>query len=128
MNAKDPEKILLERAKDLLNLGSEGLGPQTERRLEEIRLRALQAGEEKHPGFFSPRRWVMAGSFAAATLAAVAIFFWLSPSPEPLPATGEVEDLEIITSQERIDLYQNLDFYRWLETTGKGVGTNGKAS
>ena len=128
MNAKDPEKFLLERAKDLLNLGAEGLGPQTERRLEDIRLRALHAGEEKRPGFFSPRRWVMVGSFAAATMAAAVLFFWWSPSPEPLPTTGQVEDLEIITSQERIDFYQNLDFYRWLETTEKCVRTNGKAS
>ena len=128
MNAKDPEKLLLEKAKDLLNLGVESLGPQTERRLEDIRVRALSAAEEKRPGFFSPRRWVMVGSFAAATMAAVAIFFWLSSSPEPLPTTGQVEDLEIITSQERLDFYQNLDFYRWLETNENGVRTNGKAS
>ena len=128
MNAKDPEKLLLEKAKDLLNLGVESLGPQTERRLGDIRVRALSAAEEKRPGFFSARRWVMVGSFAAATLAAVAIFFWLSPSPEPLPTTGQVEDLEIITSQERLDFYQNLDFYRWLETNENGVRTNGKAS
>jgi hypothetical protein len=70
----------------------------------------------------------MVGSFAAATMAAVAVFFWLSPSPEPLPTTGQVEDLEIITSQERLDFYQNLDFYRWLETNENGVRTNGKAS
>jgi hypothetical protein len=128
MNPKDPEKLLLEKAKDLLNLGAETLGPQTARRLEGIRVRALSAAEEKRPGFFSPRRWVMVGGFAAATMAAVALFFWLSPSPEPLPTTGQVEDLEIITSQERIDFYQNLDFYHWLETTGKGVRTNGKVS
>jgi hypothetical protein len=127
MNAKDPEELLLERAKDLLNLGVESLGPQTERRLGDIRVRALNAAEEKRPGFFSPGRWVMVGSFAAASMAAVALFFWLSPSPDPLPP-GQVEDLEIIASQERIDLYQNLDFYRWLETTENGVRANGKAS
>ena len=127
MNAKDPEKLRLERAKDLLNLGVESLGPQTERRLGDIRVRALSAAEEKRPEFFSPGRWVMVGSFAAASMAAVALFFWLSPSPDPLPP-GQVEDLEIIASQERIDLYQNLDFYRWLETTENGVRANGKAS
>ena len=127
MNAKDPEELLLERAKDLLNLGVESLGPQTERRLGDIRVRALSAAGEKRPGFFSPGRWVMVGSFAAASMAAVALFFWLSPSPDPLPP-GQVEDLEIIASQERIDLYQNLDFYRWLETTENGVRANGKAS
>jgi len=127
MNAKDPEKLLLEKAKDLLNLGVESLGPQTERQLGDIRIRALSAAEEKRPGSFSPRRWVMVGGLAAATMAAVALFFWLSPSPESLP-TGHVEDLEIITSKERMDLYQNMDFYRWLETTENGARKNGKAS
>ncbi len=127
MKAKDPEKLLVEKAKDLLTLGVENLGPRTERRLEDIRVRTLTAGEGKRPGFFSPRRWVMVGSFAAATMAVLALFFWPSSSPEPLPA-GQVEDLELITSQERIDFYQNLEFYRWLETTGKGGRANGKAS
>ena len=127
MNTKDPEELLLERAKDLLDRGVENLGPRTERRLEDIRFRALSAGEEKRPGFFSFRRWVMVGGFAAATAAAVALFFWMSPSPQPLP-TGHVEDLEIITAKERLDFYQNIDFYRWLETNGNGIRTNGKAS
>ena len=127
MNTKDPEELLLERAKDLLDRGVENLGPQTERRLEDIRFRALSAGEEKRPGFFSFRRWVMVGGFAAATAAAVALFFWMSPSPQPLP-TGHVEDLEIITAKERLDFYQNIDFYRWLETNGNGIRTNEKAS
>ncbi len=126
MNTQDPEKLLLEKARDLLNLGGERLGPQTERRLAEIRGRAVDAAREKRLGFFSPGRWVMVGSFAAATMAAVALFFWLSPSPAPLP-TGQMEDLEIITSQERMDLYRNLDFYRWVETNENGVTTNRKA-
>jgi hypothetical protein len=128
MNGKDPENLFLEKAKDLLNRGAESLDPRTQRRLAEIRVRALSQAEERRPGFFSPRRWVMAGGFAAATMAALALLFWPSPSPDPLPTLGQVEDLEIITSQERVDLYQNLEFYRWLENAGAGVRTNGKAS
>ena len=127
MNAKDPEELFLERAKDLLERGVENLGPQTERRLEGIRFLALSADEEKRPGFFSLRRWIMVGSFAAATAATVALFFWMSPSPQPLP-TGRVEDLEIITAKERLDFYQNIDFYRWLGTKENDLRANGKAS
>jgi len=126
MNPKDPEKLLLEKAHDLLNLGVERLGPRTERRLAEIRVRAMDAAGDKRRGFFSPARWIMVGSFAAATMAAVALFFMFSPSSPPLP-TGHVEDLEILTSRERMDLYRNLDFYRWVETNENGVTTNGKA-
>jgi hypothetical protein len=125
MNAKDPEKLFLEKVQDLLNQGTENLGSQTERRLEELRDSALTAAEEKRSRFFPPRRWVLVGSFATVTLAAAAFFFWLSPS-SPAPPTGEIEDLEIITSQERIDFYQNLDFYRWLGSEEKRLRPNGK--
>jgi hypothetical protein len=125
MNAKDPEKLFLEKVQDLLNQGTENLGSHTERRLEELRGSALTAAEEKRSRFFPPRRWVLVGSFAMATLAAVGVFFWLSPSATP-PPTGEIEDLEIITSQERIDFYQNLDFYRWLGSEESRLRPNGK--
>jgi hypothetical protein len=125
MNAKDPEKLFLEKVQDLLNQGTENLGSYTERRLEELRGSALTAAEEKRSRFFPPRRWVLVGSFAMATLAAVGVFFWLSPSATP-PPTGEIEDLEIITSQERIDFYQNLDFYRWLGSEESRLRPNGK--
>ena len=115
MIANDPEKHFLEKVKDLLNESVENLDSHTCQRLENIRTRALRATEEKRPGFFVPLRWIMVGGFATATMAAVALFFWLSTSPGNLPVR-QVEDLEIITSQERIDFFQNLDFYRWLAT------------
>ncbi|MGE5253553.1 MAG: hypothetical protein ACM3N7_06285 [Planctomycetaceae bacterium] len=124
MNVKDPEKLFLEKAQDLLDRGTENLGSWTERRLEEIRSQALMTAGEKRTRFFSRRRWVLAGSFAMATLAAV-FFFWPSPSPPP-PPTGPIEDLEIITSPERIDFYQNLDFYRWLGSKEFRTSPNGK--
>jgi len=125
MNPKDPEKLFLESVQDLLNQGAEDLGSQTERRLEEFRGRALMSAQEKHLRFFPLRRWIMVGSFAMATLAAAGLFFWLNTSTETLP-TGQIEDLEIITSQERLDFYQNLDFYRWLESKEIRNRQNGK--
>jgi hypothetical protein len=125
MNAKDPEKLFLEKVQGLLNHGTENLGSKTERRLEDIRSQALMDAGEKRSRFLHPRRWVLVGSFAMVTLAAVGLFFWLGPSTETLPA-GEIEDLEIIASQERIDFYQNLDFYRWLGSEENHLRPNGK--
>jgi len=119
MNANDREKHFLEKVKDLLNEGVENLDRQTGQRLENIRIKALEASKEKRSGFFTPLRWIMVGGFATATMAAAALFFWLSTSPGDLPAR-HVEDFEIITSEERIDFYQNLDFYRWLATKENG--------
>jgi hypothetical protein len=125
MNAKDPEKLFLENVQGLLDQGAENLESQTERRLEEIRAGALIAVDEKCPRFFLLRRWVLAGGFAMATLAAAALLFFLYPSTETLP-TGDLEDLEIITSRERLDIYQNLDFYRWLGSQDNQVRPNGR--
>ena len=119
MNANDREKHFLEKVEGLLNEGVENLDSQTGRRLAHIRIKALEAAREKRSGFFTPLRWVMVGGFATATMAAVALFFWLNTSPGDLPVK-QVEDFEIITSQERIDFYQNLDFYRWLATKENG--------
>ena len=125
MNTKDPENLFLEKVQHLLDQGVQNLGGQTERRLEEARLDALSAVEGKRSGFFLPRRWVLAGSFAMATLVAAALFFLLSPSTETLP-TGDLDELEIITSRERLDIYQNLDFYRWLGSKENRMRPNGK--
>ena len=126
MNANDREKHFLEKLKDLLNEGMENLDKETSQRLENIRIRALRAAGEKRSGFFIPRRWIMAGGFATAAMAAVALFFWLITSPGDLPARY-AEDFEIISSPERIDFYQNLDFYRWLATK-ENEPVKGKAS
>jgi len=125
MNAKDPEKLFLEKVQRLLDQGAQNLGSQTEQRLEEVRLGALSGAHEKRSRFFLPPRWVLAGSFAMATLVAAALFFFLSPSTEILP-TGDLDELEIITSRERIDIYQNLDFYRWLGSKENRMQPNGK--
>lgn len=119
MNTNDREKHFLEKAKDLLKESVENLDSETRQRVAQIRISALRAADEKRSGFFTPLRWIMVGGFATATMAAIALFFWLSASPGDLPARP-IEDFEIITSQERIDFYQNLEFYRWLATIENG--------
>ena len=126
MNGNEKEDRFLEKAKDLLNEGAEDLDSKTLQRLQDIRIRALRATEEKRSGFSISLRWVMVGGCATATMAAMALFLWLSTSPQILPVR-QVEDFEIITSQERIDFYQNLDFYRWLATRENGE-VKGRAS
>ena len=113
MKTPGEEKLFLENVKGLLNEGAENLDRRTQQRLEHVRIEALKSVEEKRAGFFTPLRWAMVGGFASATVAAVGLLFWLPTSPVVLPAR-HIEDLEIITSVEHIDLYQNLDFYRWL--------------
>ncbi|HMK75666.1 MAG TPA: hypothetical protein VK568_05730 [Thermodesulfobacteriota bacterium] len=120
MNATEQEKRLLEKAKGLLCEAAENLDSLTKRRLERIRLDALSAADGKEARFFLRSRWVTAGAFAAAGMAAVAVFFWLRTSPGDFLGK-HIEDFEIIASTENIDFYENLDFYRWLTTEENGT-------
>jgi hypothetical protein len=113
------EKEFLQEARDLLQGGSENLDPQTRQRLAEIRSQALQWSQEKPSSFFIPFRWVLAGSSSIVTVAALALFFWLSGSPGEIPVKN-VEDFEILASRERTEIYENVDFYRWLATKENG--------
>jgi hypothetical protein len=113
MNTNAQEKRFLERVKALLSEGAENLDSQTRQRLKHMRLDALRAAKGKRARSFLPARWVTAGAFAA--MAAVAIFFLLRTSPRDV-SVNYIEDYEIITSTEHFDLYENLEFYRWLAT------------
>ena len=113
MIVNDPEIRFLEKAKDLLNESIENLDSLTKLRLERIRLKALSAFKEKPSRIFFPLRWIVFGSLATSTIAAVALFFFLNTSPGDFPAR-HIEDFEIIAFQERIDFSQDLNFYRWL--------------
>jgi hypothetical protein len=115
MVINDEEKYLIERTRDLLNRATENLDDRARQRLGHIRMNVLSVAEKKASGFFLSLRWVMFGGLATATMAAVALFFWLHTSPEDFPVR-HIEDFEIITSQERIDFYQDLEFYRWMAT------------
>jgi len=120
MNANEQEQRLLEKAKVLLSEAAENLDSQTKRRLERIRLDALNSAEGKGARFFVPLQWVTVGAIGATAMAVLAIFFWLRASPGDFPGK-HIEDFEIITSKEQIDLYENLEFYRWLTTEENGT-------
>ena len=120
MNANEQEKRLLEKAKILLSEAAENLDSQTRQRLERIRLDAIRTVDGKEARFFPQWRWVTVGAISATAMAVLAIFFWLRTSPGDFPGK-HIEDFEIITSNEQIDLYENLEFYRWLVTEENGA-------
>ncbi len=123
MIGDDREKRFLEEAQGLLNETANNLDDRTKNRLEQIRERALFPAGEKSPGFSSSLwRWILGGGLATAAAAGLALFFFTSTPPANFPR--HLPDVEIITSREPIDFYQNLDFYRWMATQDRTA--NGK--
>ncbi len=113
MKTPEEEKLFLANVNGLLNEGIENLDRRIQQRLEHARVEALKPAPQKRTGFFIPLRWAMVGGFATIIAVAAGLLLWLPTSSVVLPAK-QIEDLEIITSAEHIDFYQNLDFYLWL--------------
>ena len=120
MNEKGQEKFFLEKVKALLEESTDKMDEATRKRLEEIRLKALAAAEKKRWRFLTFPRWITVGALATAATAILFIFLWFhSPTPDLLGK--HMEDFEILTAKEPLDLYGDLDFYRWLDGEEKGT-------
>ncbi len=121
MTPDEGEALFEGKVKRVLDGTLENLEGPTKRKLESIRRNALR-GREGFKLPFIPLRWMTVGGFAAVTTASIAVFFWLNTAPVDLPVK-QAEDLEIITSKDHIELFQNLDFYQWLaKENGKAKG------
>jgi hypothetical protein len=102
------DREFIARAKDVLDRTAEEIDPVTGWRLQRARLSALE-GRAVH------KRWLVWVSGAAlASVAAIALTLWVrQPTPERHTAVP-LEDFELVTSIENVELAEDLDFYHWL--------------
>lgn len=117
MNIDKREKGFLQRVKQELDAGVEQLDPVTLARLKSGRMRALEKAHQGGWRFTDIPRWVTAGGFATVTVAVVAVSLW-SAAPRRNMVAAHPEDREIVASREQFDLYDDLEFYRWLAENG----------
>jgi hypothetical protein len=112
MKTEEKERMFQETVRRCLNEGIEKLDGQTLLRLRSIRLQAMEASRGKK-GFFPVRRWITAGGFATVSVLIVAVSIWSIAYRQPVPGKHG-EDVEILSAREHLELYEDLDFYRWL--------------
>ena len=107
MSMNDQEEALLRKVKNALDASSESLDAATRTRLRAARAHALQHARPR----LSWMLWPTGGmALAAATLLSWSL--WSSmPAAHP-PAA--LEQLELLSSSENLELYTDLDFYQWL--------------
>jgi hypothetical protein len=102
----DKESRFLAAAKAELDRSTQQLDELTLARLRAARLRALTP----HP---RRRVWLVAGGLATAALAATLVAFLLfAPAAAP-PDTG-LEQFDLLSENDGLELYRDLEFYRWL--------------
>ena len=88
--------------------GIDEIDDTTSSKLKQIRRQALERKAAKNlPALFLP-----AAVLATACLALALIVY----IPEQHPKQKEmIDDLDLITTSQSLDLYEDLDFYEWLE-------------
>ncbi|MDO9118627.1 MAG: hypothetical protein Q7U39_11765 [Nitrospira sp.] len=77
-------------------------------RLQQGRLSALDAYARRSPW----RTWV--SGLAVASLAALAVLLWAQLAAPPQHAAVSLDDFELVTSVENVELAEDLEFFHWL--------------
>lgn len=107
MNTDADDKSFLAASKAVLDESARDLDAEVATRLRQARYKALDAKP-------APFRWLVpAGGLAAVSVAVLAVALWLSQPSRSVPVQS-VEDLEIISSAENLELFDDLEFYHWL--------------
>lgn len=111
----------VERSVALLDHSIEDFDAATVSRLNRVRQRALNQHAMRRRG------WYLGGGLFAAG-AALALALMLSPvhrGTAPAPPRDEgaaIADTDPLGSDDNLDLYENLDFYAWLDAQQDGNG------
>jgi hypothetical protein len=96
-----------------LDRRADELGPALEARLDRARRHAVEKGLTRRSLSLLPMgRLVLAGA-GAALVALLTISAHRGPSSGPPMAKG-VEEFEILTAQEQLDVMEDPEFFRWL--------------
>ena len=121
MTGKMSEEDFLAEVRNTLDRSTESLDPETLRRLRAARFGAIEMAGAGSMSWFRLHRWITAGGLTTITVLALGISLWLG-SPVQNPPLRQPDDLEILTSQDQLDLYKDLDFYRWLDKEASVTG------
>jgi hypothetical protein len=115
VNPSDPNRPndeWLDRAKALLDDSADNLDAATLSRLNRARQAAIATRRK------GPSRWAWSAALAGAAAAVFALAIGLhqrADAPSVTPASLQAGDVDVLTSDDDLDLAENLDFYAWLE-------------
>lgn len=113
---EDHAERLAARAKTVFDDSLEHLDGRTRSRLNQARHAALEAARgPRHPAI---RWWLPTGSLAALALVAV-IGVRMLQGGGVTSGNGGVEDLELLTSSDSLELIEDVDFYAWLDSSAE---------
>lgn len=111
--SKDSDDKLATNIRQTLDDSVESLDANTLSRIRHIRAQAVDKGVVKTAAQQSNWSAIMTGALATACVMIFAVMILLKT-----PAPGQsvpLDDLDLISSSESLELYEDLEFYEWLE-------------
>ena len=119
MNKRVDETVdpLSASAKLVLDDAVRNLDRDTTLRLQRARMRALEGPAHRRP-------WIAwAGGVALASAAVLTVVLWDTPTMiEPHSPLHLLEDLDLVTSPENVEISEDLEFYDWLADATSTTG------
>lgn len=119
------DDVFLNKIREELDQSCDRLDGHTRSRLNSIRHAAVEHGMAQQ---IIPGRSLLApfgGLATACVLVVVVSLFYQQDQKNPVQAIPDtrsaVEDLDILTTTESLELFENLEFYQWLEENETSV-------
>jgi hypothetical protein len=120
MKTDERERIFLERVRGVLKQDIENLDRKSADSLRQMRRNALDRRERNQARLWKRLRVPAAALATLSIILLVVGVHWRSPVDVKV---GDVmEDMEILASNDRLDMYIDLDFYEWLVWEEKNAG------
>lgn len=107
-----------QKAKQQLDESLHDLSPDITRRLQQARYAAIEKASQKNIWSFLPE--VKYAMFAIA-IVSVSIFLKVNDNDSALTTLAMESDIEMLTSNESLELLEDLEFIQWLAENEKYV-------
>ena len=107
--SKNNEDELTTNIRQALDESVDALDANTLSRIRQIRAQAIEKVEARHVNWFG----IMTGALATACVMVFAVMILLQ-SPTTIQPV-QVDDLELISSSDNLELFEDLEFYEWLD-------------
>jgi len=118
-NSPEPaEDVLVQQVRAQLDHSCEALDGHTLSSLNRIRHAALEKQHKRSHPFLVP----FGGLVTTCVLVLSVLLIDRPGMPESIPTgASTLEDIEILTSAEELDFYENYEFYQWLADNDASV-------
>lgn len=112
MKEKKQDDLFIKQVKTALDQSADELDSDSTAYLAKIRKQALYNNQSDRPALWERICLPVAG-LATACVLLLAVVLFLQPSPE-VEYVSSIEDVDLLMSADKLDLYDELDFYAWL--------------